>query len=138
MSRHRDDTGSALVETALILPLLALLLVGVMDASRAVWMGSTLAFAAREGARYAIVHGSGSAAPSGPGQTTGIQDAVRRYAQGVPDVSVTVTYLDGDNEQASRVQVEATAPFTPALSEALLAGGLRVTLRSGSTLLIHR
>lgn len=138
MSWHRSDGGLALIETALVLPLIAFLLIGTIDVARAVWTGSTLAFAVREGARYAVVHGGGSASPSAPGQTTGVEDAVRQYTIGVPAVSVTVTYLDGDNEPSSRVRVEATTPFTPALSDALLGGGLRITLRSGATFFIHR
>lgn len=55
------ERGQALVETALILPVLLLLILGLIDVARAVEEENTLAFAAREGTRYAIVHGvSGS------------------------------------------------------------------------------
>jgi Flp pilus assembly protein TadG len=56
----RSDQGQALVEFALILPVLLLLILGLIDIARAVEQENTLAFAAREGTRYAIVHGAGA------------------------------------------------------------------------------
>jgi Flp pilus assembly protein TadG len=66
-SRHRSR-GQALVETALILPVFLALLLGIVDMGRAVWATTSLASAAREGARYAIVHGgnANTACPVGP------------------------------------------------------------------------
>lgn len=49
--------GQALVETALILPLFLVLMMGVFDLGRAIWATTSLASAAREAARFAIVHG---------------------------------------------------------------------------------
>jgi Flp pilus assembly protein TadG len=64
-SQHR---GQALVETALILPLFLVLLLGVVDMGRAVWATTSLASAAREAARFAIVHGGAvsTVCPVGP------------------------------------------------------------------------
>lgn len=59
----RSEQGQALVEFALILPVLLLLILGLIDIARAVEEENTLAFAAREGTRYAIVHGAGSSSP---------------------------------------------------------------------------
>jgi Flp pilus assembly protein TadG len=61
----RGDRGQALVEFALIMPVLLLLILGLIDVARAVAQENTLAFAAREGTRYAIVHG----ADASPGLT---------------------------------------------------------------------
>ena len=49
--------GQALVEFAVIIPLFLALLMGVMDFGRVIWATTSLASAAREAARYAIVHG---------------------------------------------------------------------------------
>jgi hypothetical protein len=49
--------GQALVEFALVLPLFLLMLIGIFDIGRIVWARNALENAAREGARYAIVHG---------------------------------------------------------------------------------
>lgn len=48
-------TGQSLVEFALVLPIFLLLLFGVVDAGRFVYMNSVLSQAAREGARLAAV-----------------------------------------------------------------------------------
>lgn len=135
----RKDGGSALLEFALLLPVIVLVLVGLFDVTTAVWQTGTLGAAAREGARYAIVHGSDSAAPAGPAaDDAGVTGAVLGHAVGVSGVNVSSSWPDGTNERGSRVVVTATATFTPALSQVLLGGGLSVTLRGGSQMVIHR
>jgi Flp pilus assembly protein TadG len=70
---RRRTRGQALVETALILPLFLTMLLGVVDMGRAVWATTSLASAAREAARFAIVHGgsTSTACPVGkPGPDT--------------------------------------------------------------------
>lgn len=52
----RPDTGQAIVEAALALPLLLLFLVGTIDLGRAFSVYLSLANAAREGARYCALH----------------------------------------------------------------------------------
>jgi Flp pilus assembly protein TadG len=63
MIRRRDHRGQTLVETALILPILVLILTAFFDFGRVVLANDTLSHAAREAARYAIVHGGSSANP---------------------------------------------------------------------------
>jgi Flp pilus assembly protein TadG len=55
-----------MVEFALIAPLFFFLLFSIIEFGRAVYYIQMLNNAAREGARYAIVHGSNSRADSGP------------------------------------------------------------------------
>jgi hypothetical protein len=66
--RNRSSRGQSLVEFALILPILVLVLVGTLDLGRVVLANDTVSNAAREAARYAIVHGSqaSSGCPAGP------------------------------------------------------------------------
>lgn len=143
---HRDDGAQALVEFALVLPLFLLMVFGLIDLARAVWMENTLAFAAREGTRYAIVHGSHSSSPAGPGaptytapdQDTAVTAHVLKYTIGVENVTVRATWPDGDNNRNSRVSVEVTAPFVPMPSQYLLNGAFAITLRGGSVLVINR
>jgi Flp pilus assembly protein TadG len=56
MRRH-GRRGQALVEFSLILPVFLVMMMGVIDVGRAIWAQNSLAAAAREGARFAIVHG---------------------------------------------------------------------------------
>ncbi len=153
----RGEHGQSLVEFALILPLLLLIITGLMDAARAIWQENTLAYAAREGTRYAIVHGSGGSPIAWPGNPTatscststptptcdGIFNAVRNNALGVANVSVTVTWRDSVGgttcyDRGCRVSVDATAPFVPLPSQYLIAGAFQVTLKGGSELYIER
>ena len=143
---NRGDRGQALVEMALMLPVLVLLLVGVFDLGRAVWLSNSLATAVREGTRYGVVHGALSASPAGPGSATytapdvdtAITSSVQRYAIGVPGLVVHATWPDGDANRGSRVVVSASFPFTPILAQAFLGGALRVTIESSSTLVIEQ
>jgi Flp pilus assembly protein TadG len=143
--------GQSLVEFALLLPLMLLIITGLFDVARAVWEENTLAYAAREGTRYLIVHGSaGSPAsdPTGepPGGATDIAIAtVRQAALGVPNVTVVVTWPDiypatavHCADRNCRVSVEASAPFVPLPSQYMLGGAFQITLRGGSQLVIQR
>ncbi len=143
----RCDRAQALVETALVLPLLLLLIVGLFDVGRAIWLSNTLATAVREGTRYGVVHGALSGSPTGPGAPsytapdtdTTITAVVRSYAAGVPsNLTVLSTWPDGNANRGSRIVVSATFPFTPILSQVFLGGGLNITLRSSSTLVIEQ
>ena len=73
-SRHRRSRGQAMVEFALIAPLFFFLLFSIIEFGRAVYYIQMLNNAAREGARYAIVHGANSKSDSGPLPATEIAD----------------------------------------------------------------
>lgn len=85
----RGDAGVALVEFALVAPVLLVLMIGILDVGRAVNAYVTISNAAREGSRYAALHPTAS-----PGA---IESAVR--ARVVPldasTVDVTTSYYDG-------------------------------------------
>jgi Flp pilus assembly protein TadG len=68
MSAPNATRGQSLVEFALIVPLFLVLLFAIFDFGRVVWANDALANAAREAARFAIVHGGSSttACPVGP------------------------------------------------------------------------
>jgi Flp pilus assembly protein TadG len=156
-SDRGDERGQSLVEFALLLPLMLLIITGLFDVARAVWQENTLAYAAREGTRYAIVHGSegqprvDAATPQcGTGQAdptfcVTIPNVVRQAALGVPNVTVTLTYPDNYPGSAipcadrnCRVAIDASAPFVPLPSQYLLNGAFQITLRGGSQLVIQR
>ena len=58
--------GQALAEFAIVAPIFFLMLFGLIDFGRYVYYVQVLNNAAREAARYAIVHGGQSLNPSGP------------------------------------------------------------------------
>lgn len=144
---HREDGAQALVEFALALPIFLLIVTGILDTARAVWESNTLAYAAREGTRYAIVHGSGGDPQVGPCSvcvnptTNGLDNVVnvvRDSAIGVYNITVTIDYPDWSNHRLDRVTVDATAPFVPLPSQYMLGGAFQITLRGGSQLVIQR
>jgi len=152
---HDGQRGQSLVEFALLLPIMLLIITGLFDVARAVWEENTLAYAAREGTRYAIVHGSyGSPAADATDYTpvchddvicTTIPNIVKQAAIGVPNITVVVDYpkfyQDSQVHCADRgcpVSVTATAPFVPLPSQYLLGGAFQITLKGGSQLVIQR
>lgn len=97
-NRRTDERGVALVEFAIVLPLLALLVFGAVDLGRAYALSSRLTNGAREGARFA---------QSAPEQvtTTGVCTA--------PDsVTWMATHEDGANTNWT-VSVDKMAGGTP-------------------------
>jgi len=146
-SFHDSEPAQSLVEFALVLPIFLLLVTGIFDVARAVWEENTLAYAAREGTRYAIVHGAGGVPRVGPISSTtnpttyntgNIVSAVRNSAVGVANIDVTIDYPDNDNQRGHRVTVDATAAFIPLPSYYLLGSTFQITLRGGSQLVIQR
>jgi hypothetical protein len=156
-----EQRGQSLVEFALLMPLMLLIITGLFDVARAVWEENTLAYAAREGTRYAIVHGSAGTPAADPTDLgnplcnpgdlvicTHIPNVVRAAAIGVPNITVTVTYPDtyaGTGPPAvkcadrnCRVIVDVSAPFVPLPSQYLLGGAFQITLKGGSQLVIQR
>lgn len=67
-SRRPGMRGQALTEFALVAPIFLALLFAIFDFGRVIWATNSLANAAREGARFAVVHGASksTACPVGP------------------------------------------------------------------------
>ncbi len=120
--RWRSDRGQNLVEFSLISFMFIIVLLGVVEMGRMVLVFTTIANAARAGARYAIVHGgdrtgSGVNGPSGPGSVTQIQTVVTNFASAgllnTSNLTITVTYPNGNNNAGSKVDVTVTYTYDP-------------------------
>ena len=81
-----SDCGQALLETALTLPLLALLLVGAVELGRVAYASIAVSNAARAGAQYGAQNG-GTA-----GDTTGISVAAANEAPNLTGLTTTSSY----------------------------------------------
>ena len=96
---HRSP-GQALVEFVLVAPLFFLLLFAIIDFGRYVYYVQILNNAAREGTRYAIVHGSNGFPSSGPGADSSdpagenVKNVVRKYLIGVIGTTTSITQID--------------------------------------------
>jgi Flp pilus assembly protein TadG len=119
--RWREDRGNSLVEFALISFMFVIVLAGVVELGRMVLVYNTIANAAREGTRYAIVHGADqTASPSGPGKPCTCPDVktvVKNFASaGLVDttaLTITVSYPNGDNNAGSTVAVKVLYTYDP-------------------------
>ena len=67
--RHRTQAGQAMVEFMLVVIVLVILFVSFLQMIMLMYAYNTLADAAKEGMRYAVVHGTGNSICSGPGTT---------------------------------------------------------------------
>src|SRR5438034_222183 len=63
------QAGQAMVEFMLVVVFLLIVFVSMLQMIMLMYAYSTLADAAKEGVRYAIVHGTGNSGCSGPGTT---------------------------------------------------------------------
>jgi Flp pilus assembly pilin Flp len=106
----RDEQGAAVVEFALVMPILALIIFGIIDFGRAFYTVNNIISAVREGARYGAILAA-------PMSTTGqreIRDRVRSVSQpfggdSLRDSQIRIEFPDGE---LVRVRVE-NYPFRP-------------------------
>lgn len=89
--RTRDRTrGQAMVEFALVVPIFFLLVFGLIDLGRAVYVNNAMSQAAREGGRWGSVQAR-SATPAG---RDAIADWVEERMSAVPDPTVDVSCIE--------------------------------------------
>ncbi len=95
--------GQALIEFALVSLFLMLLIIGVMEMFLFIHTYNVMADSAKEGVRYAIVHGGDSSSASSSSSYTNITSVVKGYAQlSMHDVSaMTVNVTYNPNAEAS-------------------------------------
>jgi Flp pilus assembly protein TadG len=117
----REQCGSMLLEFSLSVWTLFLVTFLIFEFCMMVYTYSVLGNAAREGVRYAVVHGTDSTLCSGPssgcGDTLGsnITAVVNSYAalsfHNVSAMTVTPSWPDGTSTPSSRVVVTITYPY---------------------------
>lgn len=98
--RRDESRGQSLVEFGLVLPIVLLLMIGLFDLGRIVFVNNSLSDGARQGARTAIID------PRSVTYCTDIEDAVRTAIRGQALTTFTVTYqtLDaGGNVGTTRI-----------------------------------
>ena len=153
-SRRRRLAGQALTEFALIAPFFLLLIFGIIEFGRYVYTVQVLNNAAREGARYAIVHGAESFCPSGPmpGGASNwcdpsgdkVTDAAREYTVGIVN-SITFPAQtcpsspanpcwSTSNQRGDTVTVVIQTTFTTLIPFPLLPG---ISVEGSSTLVVN-
>ncbi len=121
--------GATLIEFSLSFLLFVILMVGLVEASRLVWAYTTLAHAARRGARFVMVHNGRN-----PATDAQVETVVKAYTVGLNDNSVTVSsnYDDASRSGGTNAQVAVTYPFQFIASPLIFHDG-NLTLTATST-----
>jgi Flp pilus assembly protein TadG len=110
MQRLKSERGQALLETALTLPIILLVSVGIFEFGRAYQMEQVLTNAAREGARVAVLPGS---------DTTSVQNRVLDYLNsgqvpnsGSASIAVTAVNIPMGATTVPGTKVTVNYPFS--------------------------
>jgi Flp pilus assembly protein TadG len=106
---RKDEKGAAMVEFAIVAGLVFIpLMFGVIEFGRLIWAKNMVTSAAREGVRYAIVHGSSSGA-------TFDSAAVANYVIGrtqISPIKVSTTWT-GAKDPQDTVRVTVRYDYVP-------------------------
>jgi Flp pilus assembly protein TadG len=120
--RLREDCGSIMIETTLGFMILMTMVLGILECSMMAYTFSVMEDSAREGVRYATVHGIDSSSCAGPSSgcdatAANVVSDVKAYAKtftgGLNTMTVTVTYPDGASTATSRVKVALSCTYQP-------------------------
>ena len=111
------EEGSSLVEFAISIPVLLTFFFGLIQVCIATYTRDAISESAREGTRYAMVHGSSCQTPSNASCTLAAA-AINAYVSSCPwpnlgggTMTVNTIYPDGNENPGSRVQVTVTYAF---------------------------
>jgi Flp pilus assembly protein TadG len=124
-SLSRPHRGQAMLETALVLPIFLLVVFGIFEVGRFVFLKAELENAVREGARLGLV--------TQPFDEQDVRDRVQQQT-GLANATVTPTCDDDPCDYGSTITVEATLPVTvvaglvPALPSASLTASASVRI----------
>ena len=112
MHRIRDEQGNALIETAVTLPIVLLIAVGIFDFGRAYQTWQILTNAAREGARVAVLSSSTEGGVTGRVRSSMQDGQLSKYGTASVTVnrSATIT-VNGAPVSASKVTVDYPFDF---------------------------
>ena len=123
LGRFKSEEGSLVVETALSLLLVVPMVFWLFELCMLTYTYSVLGDAARQGVRYAIVHGTDSGNCSGPSSGCGdasganvvaiVKSAAAYSFHDLTNMTVQVTYPDLASNPPSRVDVTIDYTYVP-------------------------
>ena len=125
----RGERGQSMVEYALVLPILLLLLLGIMEFGIGVFNYNTIANAAREGARYGIVHWR----DADKGEA-GIRAAALALTSGLDQDPLVLVIVPTWPEGAVQVKVTYEAQLITGMIIEAVGGDPTLTLRAVATM----
>ena len=115
-----SENGSAVIEFAIVIAVFVVILLATFELGMVLWEKNTIAAAAREGARFAIVRGSESGRTT---DTAGVAAYVRGRAGLAPLKVLTTWPVSKDPGATVEVRVEymhkAVSPLTGILQDSV-------------------
>jgi len=127
MRRKVYEHGQDLVEYALIAPLLLMLVLGSIDLANVIFSYDTIGNAAREGARYGIIH---------PVDQAGISARAQSLTEGL-DQSALQVVVEYPDSQTVRVKVIYDDPLFTGFLMSAAGGNSSLRLQATSTMQIE-
>lgn len=116
----KDCRASTAVEFSLLMPVLFMLLLGILEFGRALWMRQDMQFAVEEASRYGLAYDTASA-------STLVTYAQNRLLGAGSSVVVTAT------TNSTEIHISATADFATLVPGLLPSGTISLTAHSRLT-----
>ena len=140
--RGTRQAGSAILEGALTITAFFMMIFGILDFGRMLWIYNTMGYIAREGSRYAMVRGINATTPA---TSSSIQTFAAARAIGLDPAAITITstwtpvgyvplFGATANKVGDKVKVQASYTFTTIVPYIPFAS---VNLKSDSTAYIR-
>jgi Flp pilus assembly protein TadG len=123
------EKGQAIVEFAIVLPILVMVLVGILEAGRLAFIYASVSNASRDAARYASAYGYADGTTYNKYQYCyGIRDVAKRAAAplvALQNADIVITY---DNGPGTTVQTNKCTAGTTVDTSVSVTSGDRVTV----------
>ena len=124
-----NERGQALVEAALTFPLLFLLFFGIIEFSLVIFSYNTISNAAREGARYGIIH---------PADTTGITSHARSLTTAIQCSGAGMLVTTPASPAGTvRVDIDCNVPLITQMMITALGGTGTIPLHASATMQVE-
>lgn len=133
----KRESGVSLVEFALVMPVLALILMGIFDLGRAVYYSNAMSEGAREAARQAISCFGGASTIDCSSNDSATKTFVVNNAPGVPWTTSNVSISPSSRKFGDTVTVTTNVdyvPITPLIAR-IIGNGVTLHLTAQSNML---
>jgi Flp pilus assembly protein TadG len=112
--RKARSRGNSLIEFTLVGIPIIFLLISTFEMARGMWQYHTLAYAVRQGTRYAVVHGQNCTLPPNSCVVTisQISGVVRSAAIGLPSDALTLTFTPANGSATACTLNNCIANYT--------------------------
>jgi Flp pilus assembly protein TadG len=127
--RRRNRRGNTMIEFVLVGIPMIFIFISIVEIARGMWTYHTLAYAVREGVRYASVHGKGCASPNTCQVTIGsIATVIQSAGVGLDPNAVKLTFTPASGSASTDTMTNQKASTTTWPPSGANAPGQNVTI----------